>query len=149
MTEGTARSSKVMGLLTEGTTRSSKLAGLLVDSEGVDAENFLFGVLDGRIAFEKTSGRILPRPSLYDLPGRKRLLILFVARHAATKLGLPSASIWASPSSLAAEAQMPLKTVGEYLSRLKSRGLVEKGADGYSLPAWNLLRAGAELEKAE
>ena len=135
--------------MTEGTAKSSKLVGLLVDSEGVDAENFLFAVLDGRLAFEKTSGRILPKPSLYDLPGRKRLLVLLLARHAALKLGLASATIWASPSSLAAEAQMPLKTVGEYLSRLKSNGLVEKGADGYSLPAWNLLRAGAELEKAD
>lgn len=130
-------------------SKSSKLAGLVVDSDGPDAENFLFAVLDGRLAFERMSGRILPKPSLFELPGRKRLLVLLLARHAAMKLGLVSASVWASSTALASEAQMPLKTVGEYLSRLKAAGLIEKGAEGYSLPAWNLLRAGAELSKED
>jgi hypothetical protein len=126
--------------------QKSELEQLLVDTSEGDVDRILLEALSGRVALDKATGHILPRPGLYKLPQRGRLIVLLLARHALRILGLPGASSEAAPETLAAESQVQIKSCREYLSRLKSDGMVTKVDGGYQLPVWNILRAVDELK---
>jgi|SRR5882672_476821 len=130
----------------ENSKPKSELEKLLVDTAEGDVDRILLEALSGRVALDKSTGKILPRPGLYKLPQRARLIVLMLARHAVRILTLPSASAEATPEALAAEAQVPVKSCREYLSRLKSSGVVQKGGVGYELPVWSIFRAVEELK---
>jgi hypothetical protein len=129
----------------EGTKAKSELEKLLVDTTEGDVDRVLLEGLSGRVALDKATGRILPRPGLYKLPQRARLIVLLLARHALKILGLPGASTEASPEELAGESQVNVKSCREYLSRLKAEGLVQRAEKGYELPVWNIIRAADEI----
>jgi DNA-binding transcriptional ArsR family regulator len=131
--------------MADKTNIPSKLRSLIVDSTSSDTEEMLFRALQNRVSFEKTTGKLLPRQGLFELDGKRRLIALFLARQARLHLELPTAPEEASATELASESQMPVKTVREYLSRLKSGGLIERRGDGYVLPSWNTLRAAEEV----
>jgi hypothetical protein len=131
----------------EKTNVPSILKSLIVDSTGSDTEEVLFKALQNRISFEKTTGRLLPRQGLFELDGRRRLIALFLARQARGRLELPRGAEQANATELASESQMPVKTCREYLSRLKSIGIIERRGNGYYLPEWNILRAAEEILK--
>lgn len=135
--------------MAEKTNSPSRLRSLIVDSTGTDTDELLFRVLENRIAFEKSTGRLLPRHGLFELDWKQRLLLLLLARRARLRLEFPAASEQATAAELAAEAQVPIKTCREYLSRLKSTGLIERKGEGYALPDWNTLRAAEELSKRD
>jgi hypothetical protein len=127
----------------------SKLRSLIVDSTDSDTEESVFRALEGRVAFEKGSGRLLVRRGLFELDWKRRLLVLLLARRAMVRLGIPGALDEVGAAALAAESQVQLKTCREYLSRFKATGLIERKGDGYTLPEWNTLRAAEELLKKE
>jgi hypothetical protein len=128
-----------------GNSKSSELEGLLVENEEGNVDKLLFEALEGRIAMERSSGRIVPRPGLFKLSQPERLIVLLLARHAAMKLGLPEATLEVAAEQLATDSQIPVKSCREQLSRLKASGLVNKASSGYVLPSWNLLVAMDEL----
>ena len=129
----------------EATKPKSELEKLLVDTTEGDVDRILLEGLSGRVALDKATGRILPRPGLYKLPQRARLVVLLLARHALKILNLPGASTEASPEDLAGEGQVNVKSCREYLSRLKADGLVKRGEKGYEIPVWNIIRAVDEV----
>lgn len=124
----------------------SELEALLIDSEEADIDKRLREVLEGKVAFDRTSGRLVVRPGLFALGQRERVLVLLLGRHALVRLGLPDACLEVDPAVLAEQAQVPLKNCREYLSRLKSKRIVEKKARGYALPTWNILLIADELK---
>jgi hypothetical protein len=126
----------------------SELEKLLVDTAEGDVDRILLEALNGRVSLDRATGKILPRPGLYKMPQRGRLIVLLLARHAVRILTLPGANTEATPEALAAEAQVPVKSCREYLSRLKSSGVVQKGSVGYELPVWSIFRAVEELDSA-
>lgn len=129
--------------------RRSELEALLVDAEEADIDRRLREVLEHRVAVERTSGRIVVRPELLKLSQRQRLLSLLVARHALSRLGLGTGELEVDPAVLASEAQVRLKNVREYLSKLKAEGVVAKGPKGYSVPAWNILLVADEIRSSK
>src|SRR2546427_2034755 len=125
----------------------SELEALIVDNREGEIDRALRQVLEGRVAFEREGGRVLVRSGLYDLPQQQRLLVLLLARHAATRLGLPRAQLAVELATLAEEAQIGIKSCREYLSRLKARRIVQKTTTGYELPAWNIMALAGDLVK--
>jgi hypothetical protein len=128
-----------------GNSKSTELEALLVENEEGDVDKLLLEALEGRIAMERGSGRIVPRPGLFKLSQPQRLIVLLLARHAALKLGLPDAKLEVPTEDLASCCQVPVKSCREQLSRMKAGGLINKGSSGYVLPSWNLLVAMGEL----
>lgn len=128
------------------TKRRSDLEALLVDGEERDVDRRLREVLDGKVAFERATGRVLVRPRLFRLGERQRLLVLLLARHALVRLGVRGAQLEVDPAVLAEEAQVALKSCREYLSRLKRKRIVEKKPRGYVLPTWNILFVADQLK---
>ncbi len=131
-----------MGTTGEG---KSELEALLVEAEEGDVDRRLREAVEGRVAFERATGRIIVRPPLLKLSQRQRILALLMARHVLSRLGLGSRELEVDPTVLANEAQVPLKNVREYLSKLKGEGKVTKGPKGYSVPSWNILLICDEL----
>jgi hypothetical protein len=125
----------------------SELEGLLVDAQEGDLDRALLAALEGRVALERSGKRLLPRPLLFDLSIRHRLLGLFLAREAMARLDLGEHEAEVEAAVLATESQVPIKTCREYLSRMVSQKLLEKGRQGYRLPRWNVLRALDELKE--
>ena len=125
----------------EETKGKSELEALLVDAEESDIDRALKEILEGKLALQRGSSRVLPRPALFALQIRQRILILLLARHAMSLLGLTKGVDSATAESLASEGQFDVKTAREYLSRLKATGLIERTEAGFAIPQWNLLRA--------
>ncbi len=123
----------------------NELEGLLVDGQEADVDRTLRRALEGKVAFERGTGRLLVRPGLFNLPQHQRLLALLLARHAMVRLGLSEAHLEADAVTLADEAQVSIKNCREYLSRLKAKRIVEKRPEGYVLPSWNVLLVAGKL----
>ncbi len=122
-----------------------KLEDLLVEEDDQNVDMLLGDVLKGRIAIEKATGRVVPRPGLYRLSEQRRLLLLLLAPHAARKLGHAEAQLELSAEQLASQGQVPIKNCREQLSRLKGQAVISRGSNGYLLPAWNVLLAAETL----
>lgn len=121
--------------------RRSELEALFVESAEGDVDRVLRGALEGRVSFERATGRMLPRPGLFKLSQRKKIVVLLLARQALNRLEVAGARLEATAEELAGEGQMPAKSCGEQLSRLKASRLVQKGVHGYAIPSWNILAA--------
>ncbi|HKV27290.1 MAG TPA: hypothetical protein VJN90_03315 [Candidatus Acidoferrales bacterium] len=122
----------------------SELEALLVDTEPEDTDRLLRSSLEGRVAFEKASGRLIVRPGLFDLSSPERILILLLARQAMRKLGL-EVPAEVDARVLATEAQVDLKGCREQLSRLKAKRRIDKNDGGYFVPTWNTFLIAKEL----
>jgi hypothetical protein len=131
--------------MTDGLKPNSELEALLVDSEEGDVDKALRQALEGRVALQRGQSRALSRPGLFELQLRDRLLLLLLARHAMKRLGLTEGLQASTAEMLASEGQIPVQRAREYLSRLKSRGVVGKTDEGYIIPSWNIIRAIDEL----
>ena len=117
----------------------SELEGLFADAEEADVDRRLRECLTGKIAIERSTGRVLVKPELYKLVQQERILVLLLARQAGRRLGLPGVQLEVDPTILAAEAQVDVKNCREYLSRFKAKRVIERGKDGYYVADWNLL----------
>lgn len=127
----------------------SELEALLVETEEGDIDRRLREALEDRVVFERASGRIIVRPGLLKLSQRQRIVALLMARHVLSRLGIGSGELEVDPTILANEAQVLLKNVREYLSKLKREGKVAKGPKGYSVPSWNILLMCDELRSSK
>jgi hypothetical protein len=126
-------------------SKGSELESLLVENQEGDIDRILREALEGRIAIEGSSGLVVPRPGLFKLSQSQRLVVILLARHAASRLGILNVSLEVPAEDLAGGAQVPVKNCRELLSRLKGIGLIQKGASGYFLPKWNILQAVGDL----
>jgi len=134
--------------MTDDVKQKSELEALLVDEQEGDIDKALRHALEGRVALQRGQARVLSRPGLFELQLRDRLMVLLLARHAMKRLGLTEDLHISTAEMLAGEGQIPIQRTREYLSRLKSRGVVEKADGGYVIPSWNIIRAIDELGRA-
>ncbi|MGB6484839.1 MAG: hypothetical protein WBE86_15240 [Candidatus Acidiferrales bacterium] len=125
-------------------TSKSELEALLVDTEPEDTDRLLRSCLEGRVAFDRASGRLIVRPGLFELSHPERILVLLLARQAMRKLGL-EVPVEVDARGLATEAQVDLKSCREQLSRLKAKRRIEKGDSGYFVPTWNTFLVAKDL----
>ncbi len=72
----------------KGEDKRSELEALFVDRQEGNMDRALREALEGRVAIEKSSGRLLSKPGLFKLGQGQRLLVLLLARHALARLGL-------------------------------------------------------------
>jgi hypothetical protein len=64
------------------------------------------------------------------------------------RLNLPGATAEASADLLHTECGVPLKSSREYLSRHKSRRLLDRNERGYFVPSWAVADVAEAVEKA-
>lgn len=122
------------------------LADLLVDEDRV-TDDLVRDLLISFVGLSKTEAKIVPKPPFTKLPHPQKILLYLLARHAMVRLKIPGASLAANAENIAEGSLVPIKSCRETLSRLKAAGLVEKGEDGYAIPAHSLLRVEGEIRR--
>jgi len=126
--------------------QTNPLQSLLVD-EGEQAIDIrLSEALKNFLAFTK-EGRLVTKPEFLKLSHPNRILVVLLGRHAMVRLSLPDSVPEATPEVLEKDCLVPLKSCREYLSRLKTRRMLEKNEKGYYIPTWALTTAADAVNK--
>jgi hypothetical protein len=116
---------------------SRDLQGLLVEEGEQAIDSLLRTALEPYIAFTR-AGRMITKPQFLELSDPAKILVALLGRLAMVRLHLPGAKVEASAEQMQSECMIPLKSTREYLSRHKSRRLLEKNASGYFVPTWSV-----------
>ncbi len=133
-------------MTSEKSAVSRELEALLVDDSEQAIDGLLSNVLQPYVGLTR-EGRMVTKPQFLKLSDATRLLAALLARQAMIRLKLPGAKAEASAEELQNECMVPLKSTREYLSRLKSRRLLEKGEGGYFVPTWAISDVAAAVQR--
>lgn len=125
---------------------SSELEGLFVEDGEQAIDAVLRSALENLVGLTR-DGRLIPKPAFQKLSDPNRVLVALLAKQAMARLRIPDAGPEATADRLAEECMVPVKSCREYLSRFKSRRLLDKNQKGYFIPAWAVSSVAEAVQK--
>ena len=128
------------------TDDTDPLRGLLVDAAEVDREA-IASTLSGKIALDGETGRPVLSPGYAALDGNRKVLLILLARKAASLLDLAETEVFAN-KEVVEHSGLPPGTVGPTLRRFKELHLVDQDDNKkYYIPNSQLNQAIAQIVK--
>ena len=121
----------------------SDLSSLIISETALASEAIAL-CLQGLIQIGGESGRIIPTADFARLDRKSKILVFLLAVRAASTLGLtkkPEASV----EQIANVVGFDIKSVGEYVSRLKQNYL-SRGIEGYRIPPEKISLASEQVQ---
>lgn len=115
--------------------QSKELEALFVDDSEQAIDSILRSCLEPVIGFTR-EGKLVTKAPFLKLSDSARILAALLARQAMSRLRLLGARSEATAEELAGDCAIPIKSCREYLSRFKTRRLLEKNDAGYFVPIW-------------
>ncbi len=115
--------------------QSKELEALFVDDSEQAIDSVLRSCLEPIIGFTR-EGKLVTKAPFLKLSDSARILAVLLARQAMSRLRLHGARSEATAEELASDCAIPTKSCREYLSRFKTRRLLEKSEAGYFVPVW-------------
>ncbi len=132
--------------MTEQSSVPKELEALFVDDNEQAIDSLLRTCLEPIIGFTR-DGRLVTKAPFLKLPDTARILAALLARQAMVRLHVPGAKAEAGAEQLGTDCAVPIKSCREYLSRFKSRRLLDKNESGYFVPIWAIPEVAEVIQK--